>query len=247
MVTAAYGALLPEEALALAPLGSVNLHASLLPRWRGANPVAWAIRRGDRVTGVSLMRMEAGLDTGPVIAMAPVVVRDDDTTGTLTGRLAEAAAALLARAWPSLLGGVPGVPQGTGATRARRFRAEEARLDPGLSADEAWRWWRSMQPQPGPYTTVGGLRIGLQGVRPRDAAVDPGAIRVEGDSWLVGLRSGSLEVSEIRPAGGRAMSPAAFLRGHPGLGRRFDPTEGPRGRLGAPRSAPLTEPTGESR
>jgi methionyl-tRNA formyltransferase len=224
LVTAAYGLILPAAWLALPRRGAFNLHASLLPRWRGANPVAWAIRAGDQETGVSLMRMDAGVDTGPVVAAVRVPIAAHDTTGTLTARLADEAAALLAAWWDPLVAGTaPHRPQSGSASYARRFRPEEARVWFDQDADTVWRLVRSMLPEPGPYTTVGGVRITLLETRPVGRALPVGTVQSEGDAWIIGCRTDSLLVSLIKPAGGRPMTPGAYRRGHPDLALVVEP------------------------
>jgi methionyl-tRNA formyltransferase len=218
LLTAAYGVILPASALAQARLGAFNLHASLLPRWRGANPIAWAVRAGDPVTGVSLMQMDTGVDTGPVVATLSIPIADEDTTGRLTEKLGRAAADLLDAQWERLARGEARPrPQAGPPSRARRFRPEEARIDWTEAAPVVWRRVRSMLPSPGPYTTVDGHRITILSCRPRPESVPPGTIEIEGDKWIIGCGTGSLEVSSVKPAGGRPMEPEAFRRGRPHL------------------------------
>lgn len=226
LVTAAYGVILPEDVLQLPTraaeggVGAVNLHASLLPRWRGANPIAWAIRAGDSTTGVTLMQMDPGIDTGPVLAAAEVAIAPDDTTGSLSAKLADVAATLLRDSLPALLEGrLVAVPQPQeGVTLAPRFGAADHRLVVSQqSADTLERLIASMLPEPGPYTTVDGVRVKILKASVVDAVSAapgrPGQITLRGDEWEIRCKEGSLLVWEIQPAGKRPMSPGAYSRG----------------------------------
>jgi methionyl-tRNA formyltransferase len=217
LFTAAYGLILSPAVLAIAPSGAYNLHASLLPRWRGANPVAWAIRAGDVETGVTLMAMDAGVDTGPVVAAEAEPIREDDTTGTLTDRLARVAAKLLA-SWLDALrsGHAPRHPQEGTPTWAPKFQPGEERVDWHRPAVAVSCHVRSMLPEPGPYTTVDGERIRLLEVRVGDGERSegpPGTVVTRGEEWHVACAPGTLVVGRIQPAGRRAMSPGAYQRG----------------------------------
>jgi methionyl-tRNA formyltransferase len=217
LITAAYGVILSPAVLAIPASGAYNLHASLLPRWRGANPVAWAIRAGDAQTGVTLMAMDAGVDTGPVVAAASEAIRDDDTTGTLTERLAVLAARLLDSWLETLRGGRPPLcPQDGTPTWAPKFQPGEERVDWNRPASVVSCHVRSMLPEPGPYTTVDGERIRLLDVRVGDrdrSEGPPGTIVLRGEDWHVACGPGTLVVRRIQPAGRRAMTPGAYLRG----------------------------------
>lgn len=224
LVTAAYGRILPPWLLALPKRGAYNLHASLLPRWRGANPVRWAIWSGDAFSGVTLMRMEPELDAGPIVAQRPVRV-EELNAGELEALLAELGATLLTQWLEALLAGTaPLVPQDpAGVTLAPKFAAGMERLDWSGSAEQEARRVRSMAPEPGAYTTWQGKRIKVLEAHPLPAAgLGPGQARLgrdlgrhgrEADSWVVGLRDGSLALDLIQPAGRRPMTPGAFCRG----------------------------------
>jgi methionyl-tRNA formyltransferase len=222
IITAAYGVILPASVLALPRLGPYNLHASLLPRWRGANPVAWAIRAGDTVTGVTLMRMDSGVDTGPIVAQVREPIQDEDTTGTLTERLAVAAGHLLEAWWDRLAAGdVPLEPQGAGATRAPRFRPEDAHIRFQGAAVDVVRRIRSCLPEPGPYCLVDGVRLKILAARVHPAPAED-RVHVLGDSWVIACDEGAVEVVRVQPAGKRPMTPEAFRRGRPDLTWRFE-------------------------
>ncbi len=219
-LTAAYGLILPPTVLARFRGGAYNLHASLLPRWRGANPIAWAIRAGDAESGVSLMQMDAGVDTGPVAAQIRVAVAPDDTTGTLTARLAEAAAALWADHWAALrTGGLVAMPQEGPPCSAPKDPPGAGRLDFQAPADTVARLIRSMLPDPGPHTMAGPVRIKVLKARVDTSVVKggPGTIvrPARGtEEWVVACGSQTaLRIQQIQPAGRRPMSPGAFDRG----------------------------------
>lgn len=225
--TAAYGRILPGWLLALPRHGPYNLHASLLPRWRGANPIRWAIRAGDRETGVSLMRMEAGLDTGPVVDQVRVPLEPETDAGTLTARLAQAAAELTGRWLPVIAAGqpIPLIPQaalGSEPSYADKWGPEMEHLDWEQPAEVLARWVWSLAPQPGAYAWLsadgsgGRRRVKILAARPAPPglALAVGALRWEGERWLVGCGGQTvLEISAIQPEGRGRMTPGAFSRG----------------------------------
>ncbi len=219
IITAAYGGILPARYLALPVVGAYNLHASLLPRWRGPNPIAWAIRAGDMETGVTLMAMDQGVDTGPVVDRRVVAITPSDTTGSLTERLGAEAAVLVADWLPRLLQGpVPMSPQGAGATVAPKFTAEDARILWTEAASAVSGQVRSLLPSPGPWTTALGERIviveaAIARESPGDRRLLAGEIEGRGEAWRIGCGTGSLMVRGIKPAGRRAMTPGAYERG----------------------------------
>ena len=219
IITAAYGGILSARYLALPVCGAYNLHASLLPRWRGPNPIAWAIRAEELQTGVTLMAMDRGVDTGPVVDQRVIEIAPSDTTGSLTERLAERAALLLADWLPRLLAGdVPTTPQPSGATSAPKFAAEDARIPWLEGATTVSARIRSLLPEPGPWTVADGERIVIaEAVPAREVAgerpLSAGEIERRGEAWRIGCGTGSLMVLRIKPAGRRAMTPGAYVRG----------------------------------
>ncbi len=223
IVLADYGRLLPAAVVAAPRHGALNLHPSLLPRWRGATPVARAIAAGDAITGVSLMRMDAGLDTGPLVAQRETAIHAEETTPELEARLATMAAALLLdRLGPWLDGAAPARPQPSeGASVARQFRRLDGRLDTGRPAEELARQVRAFQPWPGSFVDTAAGRLALWRVRPESAAgsVDagPGALVASGPGLALVVGDGRLDLEEVQLAGGRRMTGAELRRGHPGL------------------------------
>ena len=237
IVVAAFGLILGTSVLSLPPQGCVNLHASLLPRYRGANPVAAAIASGDRRTGVSLMRMERGLDTGPVYGAAEVDISGIDTTGSLTERLAESGAQLLGRALPALLNATAVFEaQGSGATCARPMRKDDGWIDWTLPADAIERHVRAMWPWPRAWTTLpDGSRLQIHKasvVTPPDRAAPGTLAATEGGAIVAcgrdALRMEVVQVAGGKPAGGGTLrsrsDPASVVRlGLSGAPRYLEP------------------------
>jgi methionyl-tRNA formyltransferase len=216
-VLADYGQIVPAPLLELRH-GALNLHPSLLPRHRGASPIPATILAGDRETGVTLMRMDPGLDTGDIVAVEPLALAGDERTPDLERRLATLAADLLARSLqPWLAGGLRPYPQPTaGATLTRPLRREDGRLDPARSAADLERQVRAYDPWPGTFveTAEGRLAI-LDAAVGADDAPGPGVGRF--DTAGLGTSDGTLLLRDVRPAGGSRMSWEAFRRGHPGI------------------------------
>lgn len=230
IVVAAFGQILRPAVLELPPLGCLNVHASLLPRWRGASPIAAAILAGDVMTGVTIMRLDEGMDTGPILAQASAPIQDDDTAVTLGERLAARGADLLAETLPGWARGeVAARPQPTeGITYAPPVQKEDGRADWTRPAVELWRRWRAYQPWPGLYTGWQGQNLRLVRVRPLedwrgDASL--GQVIAMRAGVAVATGAGALLLDEVQLAGKRAMSAADFCRGQPGfVGARLGPT-----------------------
>ena len=219
LVVAAYGQILPTALIDPPPLGAVNVHASLLPRWRGASPIAHAILAGDAETGVSIMRMEAGLDTGPVYAMARITIDPRATTPTLTATLADLGASELVSVLELLeRGAATATPQpDEGVTYAPRLTRADGLVDWSVhSAVEVDRKVRALLPWPGVLAPIEGIDVQIQAGEPVHVADGPApgvVARREGESLVVATRDGAYRVDLITPPGKRAMTPAAFLRG----------------------------------
>jgi methionyl-tRNA formyltransferase len=216
-VLADYGQIVPAPLLELEH-GALNLHPSLLPRHRGASPVQATILAGDRETGVTLMRMDPGLDTGDIVAAERMALAGDERAPELEGRLASLAAELLARSLQPWLGGDlrPHPQPAAGATLTRPLRREDGRLDPTRAAVELERQVRAYDPWPGTFveTTEGRLAILDADVGTEDGP-GPGVGRF--DSSGLGTSDGTLRLRTVQPAGRSRMSWEAFQRGHPGI------------------------------
>ena len=222
-VVVAFGQLLPVSLLEALPHGFVNLHFSLLPRWRGAAPVERAILAGDSETGVDLMRIEAGLDTGPVFARVRLPIGPDETAGELHARLVTAGTELL-RTHLESIPGATGEPQTGDATYADKLGVEEFRLDPARPAAELARIVRAGNPRPGAWFRIDGRRVKVW--RAHETAADAGA---GGEAGAIGAGAtlhtvdGGLVLDEVQPEGKRVMTGAAWSAGIRGHGR-VDPS-----------------------
>jgi methionyl-tRNA formyltransferase len=225
LVVVDYGLILPLAVLALPPAGCINGHASLLPRWRGAAPIQHAILAGDPVTGVSIMLMEKGLDTGPVYKMQSTEIGEAETGGELRGRLAALCATLLRDTLPGIVAGrlAPQPQDDARATYAGKLDPAGAELDWRGEATQLARKVRAYAPRPGAWTTWRGERLKLHRAVP---LAEPGA--EAGRVWRAGAEgidvaagAGSVRVLELQPPGGRVMSARDFLNGRAVLGERF--------------------------
>ncbi len=221
VVVAAYGRILGADVLHLTPLGCVNVHASLLPRWRGASPITRAIAAGDAKSGVCLMQMDEGLDTGPELARIVVPILDTDTTATLEIKLADAGAQLLLDHLPAITAGalVPQPQPEDGLTFAPPLQKQEGRIDWTRPARHIHALIRAMQPWPGASTTppdVSGevWKIFEEGLALGDHNGDAGSIvALEKDAAWVATGEGSLRIASIQRPGKRAMPVPEVLRG----------------------------------
>ncbi len=214
-VVTAFGMLIPPGALALPRAGMVNLHYSLLPRWRGAAPVVAAISAGDQESGVTLMKMDEGLDTGPVIAAASVVIGDEETGGALASRLAAVGSRLLAAHLSDwLAGSIPVVNQdSTRATIAPSLKPRDRILDLGLSGEEAARRVRALSPDPGAVLNLDGQPHQILAAEPVRIQMKPGEVRLFNGDLVVGFASGGLRLSIVQPPGRRPLDVRSWLRG----------------------------------
>lgn len=230
LVVVAYGLILPPAALALPPLGCLNVHASLLPRWRGAAPIQRAIMAGDAQTGVCIMQMDAGLDTGAVYSCRKTGIGPDDTAGTLHDRLATIGADALCAVLEDLAAGrARATPQpAEGITYAAKILKPDASIDWRRTAVEIERQLRALDPVPGAQTVFGGQPLKLWRAQALSAPVHSAPIgsvvAVGPDGIEVRCGDGSLRVSELQRAGGRRLRAGEFLRGFKlSPGDRFGP------------------------
>ena len=215
-VIVAYGGLVAEPLLSAPRLGWINLHFSLLPRWRGAAPVQRAIIAGDRETGVDVFQLEAGLDTGPVFASRPVAIGPLETAGHLLGRLAPIGAALLVDVVESLAdGSAAAVPQVGEPTAAPKLALADGRLDWHEPAGRVLDRIRGCTPEPGAWAEAGGRRLKVHEAAPADPSGElaPGEVGADGRRVLVGCADGALELLRVQPDGRSEMTADAWLRG----------------------------------
>lgn len=217
IVVAAFGQILRPAVLELPPYGCINVHASLLPRWRGAAPVQAAILAGDQVTGSTIMRMDAGMDTGPILAQAALAIQPDDTGGTLTARLAQQGAELLAETLPRWLAGqiTPQPQDARLATLCRPLRKEQGLIDWARPASEIARAVRAFNPWPAASTVWHGqqLRVLRAKALAGPAGQEPGWVSQAEGALVVATGDGLLRLDELQLAGRAAMSAFDFARG----------------------------------
>ena len=225
LVVAAYGLILPPRALEIAPHGALNIHASLLPRWRGAAPIQRALLAGDRETGITIMRMDTGLDTGPMLAQHRLAITDDDDAQTLHDRLAALGTEAIIAALGELdAGRAQLTPQSeAGAIYARKLGKDEAELDWSRPCAELERKLRALRPSPGARSGLRGETLKLWRSRCVARQGEPGAVLEAGaDGVLIACGEGALQVTELQRAGGKRLSAVEFLRGFAlGRGERF--------------------------
>lgn len=223
-VVAAYGMLIPQTLLDAARRGAFNIHASLLPRWRGAAPIQHALLAGDRETGVSIMKMDAGLDTGPLLARRRIPIEGDDDAGTLHDKLAELGAQMIVIALADVERGhaVATAQPEQGVTYAPKIQKAETRLDWSRGAAELERAVRAFRPAPGAFTLLEGepLKVWRAAVHSGEGA--PATVLASAKNLLVACGEDALELIELQRPGSRRLSAGDFLRGKPlAPGTRF--------------------------
>ena len=212
-VVVAYGLILPQAVLDAPRLGCVNIHASLLPRWRGAAPIHRAIMAGDDETGISIMQMEAGLDTGPVLLTRTLPIGAEDTTAALHDRLSQLGAEAIVAALADFDSLSP-VPQPQeGVTYAEKIDKAEAAIDWSNDVTEIDRQIRGLSPFPGAWTTHSGRRLKFLACRRAQARPDGAAAGSVIDGLTIACGTGAIEITELQPEGKPRMAAADFLRG----------------------------------
>jgi len=224
-VVTAYGKILPKDVLEAPRRGCVNVHASLLPRWRGAAPIQWSIAEGDPETGVCLMQMDEGLDTGAVISCERTQIGPEDTSQTLHDRLSRMGGDILRRDLRRYVDGeLTATPQPSeGATYASMIKKEDGRLDFGRPAVELERRVRAFTPWPGAFTFLGGALFKVHQVRAGEGRGAPGTVLAASAEGIeVACAEGSLWLLEVQPEGRRRMTASEFL-----AGRRLEPGSTP--------------------
>jgi methionyl-tRNA formyltransferase len=214
LVVAAYGLLLPPVLLGTAEHGALNIHASLLPRWRGAAPIQRALLAGDSHTGITIMQMDAGLDTGPVLSQRKIEITDQDDAGSLHDRLAALGAQMIVEALAEVAAGhAHAVPQPLeGVSYAAKIARQETLLDWTRPARELDRAVRAFRPSPGASTVLDGQPIKIWRARVVERTLAPGALTAE---LVAGCGEEALQILELQSAGGKRLLAAEYLRGHP--------------------------------
>jgi len=214
MVVAAYGLILPRSTLDIKPC--INIHGSLLPRWRGAAPIHRAIEVGDVETGVTIMQMEEGLDTGPMLSMERVAIEDSDTTGTLHDKLAALGGRMIVEALEKMAqGGLEAVAQPEeGVTYAAKISKEEAKLDFSLPAAQLARKVRAFNPFPGAHGQAGGVTVKIWNAQAVDGQGRPGQVlAADAQGIVVACGEGALRLTALQKPGGKRLAAAEFLKG----------------------------------
>lgn len=211
MVVVGYGQIIPQAILDIAPI--INVHASLLPKYRGAAPIQWAIARGETRTGVTTMRINAGLDTGDMLLKWETAIEPTETSVELGDRLATAGAQLLIETLARLHSIVPQPQDHAQATWAPVIKKEDGRIDWSLSPREIINRMRGFTPWPGCYGSLRGQRFHIWKATTSDRPIAPGALRLEGKRLFAGCGQGSLELQEVQLEGRKRMETSAFLNG----------------------------------
>jgi methionyl-tRNA formyltransferase len=218
MVVAAYGLILPQAVLDIPRRGCLNIHASLLPRWRGAAPIQRAILAGDEVTGITIMQMDAGLDTGAMLLKTAVPIENEDTAGSLHDTLARVGAASIVEALARLDEITPQAQDEALATYAAKLTKEEARLNWSQPAMELARAVRAYNPVPGAHTLLDGQMVKIwqaTSLASNTSGGSPGEVLATGERGIVvACGEGTLNIAELQLAGGKRMTAAALVAGH---------------------------------
>jgi methionyl-tRNA formyltransferase len=224
-VVVAYGHILRREVLDAPARGMINVHASLLPRFRGAAPIQYALLHGDRETGISIMRMEEGMDSGPVLHRLAMSIGDGETAGSLTPKLAELGASALVEALSLLSAGqvTPQPQDESRATYAPKISRETARLDWSRDSIPLERQIRAFDPVPGAWTTLDGGPVKLFGAMPAVGSGAPGTVLAASDRLVIAGGGGAIAVREVQPAGRNRIGVEDWVRGRGvATGSRFE-------------------------
>jgi methionyl-tRNA formyltransferase len=223
IVVAAYGQILPQSVLDLPRWGCLNVHASILPKYRGASPIQWAILHDESETGITIMKMDAGLDTGAILSQQAIPILPSDTAQTLHDRLAQLGAELLVQTIPGYIAGrvLPKPQPAEGHCYARKITKDDGRLQWQKPARELWNQVRAFNPWPGSFTQLSGgaapimLKVWSADLVETDSA-EPGMVtQASADGIVVGCGSGALKVTELQREGKRRLKAADFLAGTP--------------------------------
>jgi methionyl-tRNA formyltransferase len=213
MVVVGYGQIIPQSILDIPPLGIINVHASLLPKYRGAAPIQWAIARGEKATGVTTMKIDAGLDTGAMLLKWETRIGEEETAPELSARLAPAGADLLVRTLAGLSSIAPEAQDDAQATLAPILKREDGHIDWRMTAREILNRARGFRPWPGAYGFLRGQRFHVWRGAISDRELAPGALLAEGKRLFAGCGGGAIELIEVQLEGKKRMAASAFLNG----------------------------------
>ena len=219
IIVVGYGRIIPQWMIDLPPLGNINLHGSLLPKYRGAAPIQWAIAMGETVTGVTTMRIDAGLDTGDILQQVEERIAPEDTAATLAPRLAQAGAELMICTLAGLKNGsiTPRPQDDSQATLAPILKREDGLIDFSHTATDAWNRLRGFQPWPGAFTRFRGKMLHVHGATPASdtPVVAPGHFGIDGERLLLGFaHETALDIKELQVEGKKRMSARDFVNGY---------------------------------
>lgn len=217
LIVAAYGKILPKKVLDWAKIAPINVHASLLPYYRGAAPIQWSVRNGDKESGISIMKMEEGLDSGPIYQMAHLTLAQDETTGSLFERLALLSGEILPDALESIKNNqlIPEVQDETKVTFAPMFDKGDEKIDWTKSANEVRNLIHALSPSPGAYTYFGELRVKLYKAELSKGEGEAGSvIKIEKNALEIACGEGAIRIMELQPSGKKLMAVSAFLNGN---------------------------------
>jgi len=215
IIVVAYGKILPKKILDVPGRACINVHASILPEYRGAAPIAWAIIRGEKKTGVTTMLINEELDTGDILLQREIEISKEDTAASLGRKLSELGASLLIETIKGIReGSIKPTPQAGKTSYVPPLKKEDGHIDWSKSAEEISNLVRGMQPWPGAYCRIGNERVTLLKTMPLDGQGTPGVIsRIEKDAFIIGTGHALLSILELQPAGKKAMSASAFING----------------------------------
>ena len=218
VITIAYGRIIPHELLEIPKYGWINVHFSLLPRWRGAAPVQWAILNGDKQTGITVFKLDKGMDTGPVYLEQATPINDDENSDGLLKRLSQIGSELAIKSLELISEGVTPKPQASiGITLAPKISKNHGKIDWTQSSDQVVNRFRALSSNPGVWSLLGELRIKIDALVASSLVdqIKPADIVINGERLFVGVLDGVIEILILTPAGRSKMSAAEFIRGLP--------------------------------
>jgi methionyl-tRNA formyltransferase len=213
IITIAYGKLIPEQLLSQVKYGWLNLHFSLLPKWRGAAPVQWALKSGDNTTGVTVFQLDKGMDTGPIYAIRELKISESATTDSLLTELSVLGSAAVLAAIDSILSNIAPVKQILAGSIAPKISKIDAAINWSLTCREVDSHIRAMVSKPGAWTRVGGVRLVINSARIINGEYRAGELSKIGNAIVIGTSDGAMELAEVTPEGKRVMSGAEWFRG----------------------------------
>ena len=218
VITIAFGQLIPEPLLDLPKYGWINVHFSTLPKWRGAAPVQWAILSGDKESGISIFKLERGMDTGPIYLMQSVQIESGERSEELLERLSILGSSLTLDSLTLISDGfTPEVQSGQGVSVAPKFQKSDGQIDWSQSSEQIFNRYRALSDNPGVWSMLAELRIKFDSLRLSYASLQlkPGEILIDGEKFFIGTSTKAIEIVRLTPAGRNQMSAAEFIRGLP--------------------------------